>query len=79
MSISTEEHEEFPTSPTNRPVLLLDSQIVPRDRDEGKALGLLQKKSYSLTKILDEDLLTDTGTRGEFNEEFRAVGWENFV
>ncbi|WVZ63886.1 hypothetical protein U9M48_013480 [Paspalum notatum var. saurae] len=79
MSLSTEAPEEIPMSSTNRLVLLLDSHIVPRNQDEGKTLRLLHQKSYTLTKCFDEDLLANIGMQGEFNEVFRAVGWENFV
>ncbi|WVZ64223.1 hypothetical protein U9M48_013783 [Paspalum notatum var. saurae] len=70
MSISTEEPEEVPTSSTHRPILLLDSQLVPRGQDEAKALRSLHQKTYALTKCFDEDLLIDIGMREEFNEVF---------
>ncbi|WVZ54056.1 hypothetical protein U9M48_004921 [Paspalum notatum var. saurae] len=68
MSISMEEPEEFQTSPTHRPILILDSQLVPRGQDEAKALRSLNQKTYALTKCFDEDLLVDTDIREEFNE-----------
>ncbi|WVZ63731.1 hypothetical protein U9M48_013339 [Paspalum notatum var. saurae] len=67
MSISMEEPEEVPTSSTHRPILLLDSQLVPGGQDEAKALRTLHQKTYALTKCFDEDLLIDTGMREEFN------------
>ena len=70
MSISTEEPEEIPTSSTHRPVLLLDSQLIPRGQDEAKALRLLNQKSYALTKCFDEDILVGTGMWEEFDEVF---------
>ncbi|WVZ64022.1 hypothetical protein U9M48_013608 [Paspalum notatum var. saurae] len=70
MSISTEEPEEFQTSSTHRPILILDSQLVLRGQDETKALRSLNQKTYALTKCFDEDLLIDTGMREEFNEMF---------
>ncbi|WVZ51910.1 hypothetical protein U9M48_003010 [Paspalum notatum var. saurae] len=74
MSISTEEPEEFQTSSTHRPILILDSQLVPRGQDEAKALRSLNQKNYPLTKCFDEDLLVDTSMREEFNEVFQAIG-----
>ncbi|WVZ58086.1 hypothetical protein U9M48_008394 [Paspalum notatum var. saurae] len=68
MSISTEEPEKFQTSSTHRPILILDSQLVPCTQEEAKALRLLNQKSYALTKCFDEDLLVDTGMREEFKE-----------
>ena len=79
MSISTEEPEEFQTSSTHRPILILDSQLVPRTQEEAKALRLLNQKSYALTKCFDEDLLIDTSMREEFNEVFEAIGWSDFA
>ncbi|WVZ63741.1 hypothetical protein U9M48_013349 [Paspalum notatum var. saurae] len=79
MSISTEESEEFQTSSTHRPILILESQLVPRSQDEAKALRSLKQKTYALTKFFDEDLLVDTGMREEFNEMFQAIGWSDFV
>ncbi|WVZ70838.1 hypothetical protein U9M48_019474 [Paspalum notatum var. saurae] len=61
MSISTEEPEEIPMSSTHQPVLLLDSQFIPRSQDEGKVLRLLNQKYYALTKCFDENFLVDTG------------------
>ncbi|WVZ84306.1 hypothetical protein U9M48_031353 [Paspalum notatum var. saurae] len=68
MSISTDEPEEFQTSSTHRPILILDLQLVPRSQDEAKALRSLNQKTYALTKCFDEDLLGDTGMWEEFNE-----------
>ncbi|WVZ81243.1 hypothetical protein U9M48_028639 [Paspalum notatum var. saurae] len=68
MSISTGEPEEFQTSSIHRPILILDSQLVPRGQDEAKALRLLNQKIYALTKCFDEDLLVNIGMREEFNE-----------
>ncbi|WVZ70531.1 hypothetical protein U9M48_019191 [Paspalum notatum var. saurae] len=79
MSISTEEPEEVPTSSTHRPILLLDSQLMPRGQDEAKALRSLHQKIYALTKCFDEDLLVDTGMREEFIEVFQAMGWSDFA
>jgi hypothetical protein len=79
MSIDTEEPEEIPTNSTHRPVLILDSQLVPRGQDEAKALRSLNQKTYALTKYFDEDLLVATGMREEFNEVFEAVGWSSFA
>ncbi|WVZ75584.1 hypothetical protein U9M48_023623 [Paspalum notatum var. saurae] len=74
MSISTEEPEEFQTSSTHRPILILNSQLVPRGQDEAKALRFLNQKTYA-----DEDFLVDTGMREEFNEVFQAIRWSDFV
>ncbi|WVZ93349.1 hypothetical protein U9M48_039336 [Paspalum notatum var. saurae] len=79
MSISTEEREEFQTSSTHRPILILDSQLMPRGQDEAKALRSLNQKNYALTKCFDEDLLVDTGMREEFNKVFQAIGWSDFA
>ncbi|WVZ85016.1 hypothetical protein U9M48_031980 [Paspalum notatum var. saurae] len=79
MSISTEEPEEFQTSSTHRPILILDSQLIPRTQEEAKALRLLNQKTYALTKCFDEDLLVDTGMREEFSEVFEAIGWSDFA
>ncbi|KAJ1283734.1 hypothetical protein BS78_03G148900 [Paspalum vaginatum] len=79
MSISTEEPEEIQTSSVHRPVLILESQLVPRGQEEAKALRLLNQKNYALTKYFDEDLLVDTSMREELNEMFQAVGWTNFA
>ncbi|WVZ97825.1 hypothetical protein U9M48_043335 [Paspalum notatum var. saurae] len=79
MSISTEEPEEFQTLSTHRPILILDSQLVPRTQEEAKALRLLNQKSYALTKCFDEDLLVDIGMREESNEVFEAIGWSDFA
>ncbi|KAJ1254002.1 hypothetical protein BS78_K136500 [Paspalum vaginatum] len=79
MSISTEEPEEFQTSSTHRPVLLLDSQLVPRSQNEAKSLRLLHQKSYTLTKCFNEGLLVSTGMRDEFDEVFQALGWGSFA
>ena len=79
MSISMEEPEEFQTSSTHRPILILDSQLVPHTQEEAKALRLLNQKSYALTKCFDEDLLINTGMWEEFNEVFEAVGWSDFA
>ncbi|WVZ75476.1 hypothetical protein U9M48_023523 [Paspalum notatum var. saurae] len=68
MSISTEEPEEFQTSSTHRPILILESQLVPRSQDEAKALRSLNQKTYALTKCFDKDLLINTGMQEEFNE-----------
>ncbi|WVZ58203.1 hypothetical protein U9M48_008492 [Paspalum notatum var. saurae] len=59
---------------THRPILILESQLVPRSQDEAKALRSLNQKTYALTKCFDEDLLVDTGMREEFNEVFQAIG-----
>ncbi|WVZ97060.1 hypothetical protein U9M48_042623 [Paspalum notatum var. saurae] len=45
MSISTEEPEEVLMSSTHLPILLLDSQLVPRGQDEAKALRSLHQKT----------------------------------
>ncbi|WVZ76337.1 hypothetical protein U9M48_024320 [Paspalum notatum var. saurae] len=79
MSISTEEPEEFQTSSTHRPILILDSQLVPRGQDEAKALKSLNQKTYALTKCFDEDFLVDTSMQEEFNEVFQAIGWSDFA
>ncbi|WVZ89742.1 hypothetical protein U9M48_036107 [Paspalum notatum var. saurae] len=79
MSISTEEPEEIPTSSTHRPILLLDSQIVPHGQEEAKALRSLNQKTYALTKCFDEDLLVDTDMQEEFIKVFQDVGWSEFV
>ncbi|WVZ70232.1 hypothetical protein U9M48_018912 [Paspalum notatum var. saurae] len=79
MSISTEEPEEFQTSSTHRPILILDSQLVPRGQDEAKALRSLNQKTYALTKCFNKDLLVDIGMREEFNEVFQAIGWSDFA
>lgn len=79
MSISTEEPEEIPTSSTHRPILILESQLMPRGQDEAKVLRLLNRKSYALTKCFDEDLLVNTGMREDFDEEFQAIGWSSFA
>ncbi|WVZ97056.1 hypothetical protein U9M48_042620 [Paspalum notatum var. saurae] len=79
MSISTEEPEEFQTSSTHRPILILDSQLMPCSQDEAKALRSLNQKTYALTKCFEEDLLVDTGMREEFNEVFQAIGWSDFA
>ncbi|WVZ49857.1 hypothetical protein U9M48_001180 [Paspalum notatum var. saurae] len=79
MSISTEEPEEFQTSSTHWPILILNTQLVPRSQDEAKALRSLNQKTYALTKCFDEDFLVDTGMREEFNEVFQAIGWSDFA
>ncbi|KAJ1254848.1 hypothetical protein BS78_K319300 [Paspalum vaginatum] len=79
MSLSTEAPEEIQMSSVHRPVLILESQLVPRGQEEAKALRLLNQKNYALTKYFDEGLLIDTGMREEFNEVFQAVGWTNFA
>lgn len=65
--------EEASSSNTG-PVLLQDSDIQTRNRDEAELLTRLHTKPITLTKCFDEALMTSTGMDDEFDEIFRTVG-----
>lgn len=71
--------DEDVTSANPGAVLLQDSHIETRDQIEADLLRKLHTKNITLTKCFDEMLMASTGMDDEFDEIFKAVGWENYA